>query len=251
MSDFRPFVDQDGIEGELLRSALDDQASIEARERARAAMGRAISGGGGGGGGGSGGPSALPPAQPVRIGLTAKWIGAISAATFVVAATIAILTFPIIHRTPAPSVAMPSVPAPDAPPPPLPLVSAAPTAAAPAEAAEVTTAPPAVSAPPRTAPSAAAPGPSLADEVAALDKARHALAGGDASGALAALDSYARAFPRGVLREAASVLRVEALVRGGQRAAAADLARRMLRAHPKSPYAVKLRSLVPEADTNP
>ena len=48
----------------------------------------------------------------------------------------------------------------------------------------------------------------LSDEVAALESARAALASGDAGGALRALDRYAADFPRGVLGQEATVLRI-------------------------------------------
>jgi hypothetical protein len=55
----------------------------------------------------------------------------------------------------------------------------------------------------------------LADEIAALDGAREALASGDAPRALRALDAHDRAFPRGALSPEATVLRIEALARRG------------------------------------
>ena len=246
MSDLRPFVSQEGDEGDLLRSALGDHASSEARERARAALTRAIAGGGGGGGGGGGaGPSVPPQVLRAGAGLAIKWIGAGAIAT--VAALALLASYALRHATPTsaapPSPSMMGPVVASAPPD----VPAAPT---PVATVEESAAPPARTATARPAQSAAI-GPSLADEVAALDEARRTLSRGDANGALAALDGYNRTFPRGVLRETASVLRVEALARSGNRAAAVALAQRLLRAHPKSPYAVKLRSLVPEVDTNP
>jgi hypothetical protein len=86
--------------------------------------------------------------------------------------------------------------------------------------------------------------PSLADEVASLDAARTALAGGDASGALRALDDHDRRFPGGALGPESTVLRVEALARRGDRAAAARLGKAYLDAHPRSPYASRIRSLI-------
>jgi hypothetical protein len=55
------------------------------------------------------------------------------------------------------------------------------------------------------------PTSNLGLEVSSLDAARAALASGNAQGTLAALDLYARRFPRGALRPEANVLRAEAL----------------------------------------
>jgi TolA-binding protein len=92
---------------------------------------------------------------------------------------------------------------------------------------------------------------SLADEVGALEGARAALARGDADAALRALDRYRATFPRGVLSQEATVLRVEALSRKGDRAAASDLARRFVDAHPESPTTERVRSLGGLSDDAP
>jgi hypothetical protein len=95
-----------------------------------------------------------------------------------------------------------------------------------------TTAPP----PPRAA--------SLSDEIAALDAANKALATGDAAGALRAADDHDRRFPGGVLGPEATVVRIEALALRGDREAATRMARAFLDAHPASPHAKHLRSLL-------
>lgn len=251
MSDFRPFVDEDGVESELLRSALDDGASADARQRARTAFERALGGGGAGPGGGPAAPSHPPAAAPpVGLPLAAKIGGA--AAVAILAALAAPVLFadrgsvtsaPASAPADAPSSSIVAPPVPPAP-------STEPSADVSDEAPSASAAPSAPSAPPRVATQSGAPSRSLADEVTAIDIARHALVTGDAKGALDALDAYSRAFPHGELRETASILRVEALLRSGDRNAAVELARRTLRAHPGSPYAVKLRSLLPELDTN-
>jgi hypothetical protein len=97
---------------------------------------------------------------------------------------------------------------------------------------------------------AAAPGtakagpPSLTEEIAAVDAARVALAAGDTSGALRALDDHDRKFPGGVLGPEATVVRIEALSLRGDHAAAVRLANAFLAAHPQSPHAQHLRSLL-------
>jgi hypothetical protein len=85
---------------------------------------------------------------------------------------------------------------------------------------------------------------SLTDEVASLDAAQKALDGGDASGALRALDDHDRRFPGGALGPESTRLRVEALAHRGDRAAAARLGEAYLAAHPRSPYASRIRSLI-------
>jgi hypothetical protein len=102
---------------------------------------------------------------------------------------------------------------------------------------------PAVKASASAAPEHAGQG-SLRDELASLDAAHVALAGGDASGALRALDDHDRRFPGGALGPESTVLRVEALARRGDRAAAARLGEAYLAAHPRSPHASRIRSLI-------
>jgi hypothetical protein len=105
---------------------------------------------------------------------------------------------------------------------------------------------PAVEAKPAPAPQAAQPASSatLADEVAALQAARNALAAHDPSGAIVALDRYKSRFPSGKLAPEATVLRIDALNQRGDRAAASALGDRFLAAHPHSPYADRIRSIL-------
>jgi hypothetical protein len=86
--------------------------------------------------------------------------------------------------------------------------------------------------------------PSLAAEVAALEVARSALNRGDAPGSLRALDDYDRAFPRGMMRQEAVLLRIEALANNGDTKGARALADKFLAANPKSPHAQRIRRLV-------
>ena len=85
---------------------------------------------------------------------------------------------------------------------------------------------------------------SLSAEVAAMDAARATLNRGDAKGCLAALDAYQRSFPRGALSQEATVMRIEALVRSGDRAGARRLADWFLPHDRVSPYAARIHSLV-------
>ncbi|HEX8793712.1 MAG TPA: outer membrane protein assembly factor BamD [Polyangiaceae bacterium] len=110
--------------------------------------------------------------------------------------------------------------------------------------------------PPRAAAPAAsvAPGPtesatsSVPSELAALQQARAALGAGDPARALSMLDAYGARFPHGAMAQEAVVLRIEALVRAGDRPAAQRAADAYLGANPQSPYVDRIRSLL---GTNP
>jgi hypothetical protein len=94
------------------------------------------------------------------------------------------------------------------------------------------------------APAPSAPAsPRLADEVVLLDSARSALAADDAVAALATLDRHDRIFPDGPLSPEASVLRIEALARHGDDAAALSAARAFLARDPTSPHARRVRAI--------
>jgi hypothetical protein len=98
-----------------------------------------------------------------------------------------------------------------------------------------------------SAPSAKAPRPSssaLGEQVLEVDRARRSLAGGDPADALRRIDAYEARFARGALRDEAEVLRVEALLGAGDRAAATRAADRFLAAHPDSPHAARVRALI-------
>jgi len=95
---------------------------------------------------------------------------------------------------------------------------------------------------PTSAPKAAASTQGLSAELAALDAARSALASGDATGALANLDAYARNFPRGKLSLEAEVLRIDALAKSGQTAAAQKRAQAFIKRHPDSVLASRVRA---------
>jgi hypothetical protein len=86
--------------------------------------------------------------------------------------------------------------------------------------------------------------PFLEGEVAALDRARAALAAGEPARTLDLLDGYEQAFPKGALRQEATYLRIQALSKAGQRGAARDLAARFLAAHPETPHASQLQQLL-------
>jgi hypothetical protein len=86
----------------------------------------------------------------------------------------------------------------------------------------------------------------LGQEVAALDRARAALATGDAAGALRLLDNYEASFPKASLAQEGTILRIEALLKQGNRDAAVDLGNRFLAQHPGSSHSAKVRQLLIE-----
>jgi hypothetical protein len=81
-------------------------------------------------------------------------------------------------------------------------------------------------------------------EVASLDRARAALAAGDARSAIDRLTVHERRFPGGTLTPEAVVLRVRAWLELGQRAEAVALVNEFLKAHPESSQSARLRALV-------
>jgi hypothetical protein len=86
---------------------------------------------------------------------------------------------------------------------------------------------------PAAGPSAA---PALGAELAIIDRARHAIQAHDAASANAALDEYAKKFPKGALREEAQVARVETAMIDGDDATAIARADEFLRDHPNSVF---------------
>jgi type IV secretory pathway VirB10-like protein len=86
----------------------------------------------------------------------------------------------------------------------------------------------------------AASQPDIAEEIQNIDSARALIRQGRTKEALAALDR-GKSKSLGV---EATVLRIEALMRQGDRARATALANSFLAAHPKSPYAARIRTLL-------
>jgi hypothetical protein len=84
----------------------------------------------------------------------------------------------------------------------------------------------------------------LAAEVAVLQRARAAILERRASDALGAIDDYSRAFPTGVLAMEAAVLRIEALALSGDLERARRFGEAFLVAHPDTPDATRIRSLI-------
>ncbi len=71
---------------------------------------------------------------------------------------------------------------------------------------------------------------------------------GDPARGLALLDAYTTRFPHAAMIPEATVLRVEALTGAGDRPAAQRAADAFLAAHPESPYAARIRSLLGESN---
>ena len=92
---------------------------------------------------------------------------------------------------------------------------------------------------------------SLNAQIAWLDRARRAIEAGDPATALHLLDDYRATYPEGTLSQEAELLRIEALLAGGQRAAAESLATRFIAAHPSSPHARRIRELVNPSPPSP
>jgi len=107
----------------------------------------------------------------------------------------------------------------------------------------------AASSTPAPAVEVAPPSDDLSAETALLRAVRDDLRANRTASALQRLDDYDARFPRGLMREEASVERVEALVRAGDRASARALGQRMLVERPAGPFARKLRSLVGDGGT--
>ena len=82
----------------------------------------------------------------------------------------------------------------------------------------------------------------LRDESLLLGQARDALRGGSAGEALRLLEVSRTRFPDGMLGQEREALTIEALARGGHRAAAAARAAAFIRAYPQSPHAQRLQS---------
>ncbi|HET7543034.1 MAG TPA: hypothetical protein VFK05_24340 [Polyangiaceae bacterium] len=84
----------------------------------------------------------------------------------------------------------------------------------------------------------------LAAEVSVLDRARQALALGDASGAVRSLNDYDARFTHPNLLPEALYLRLEALTLQGDQPGSKAVARRLLRSFPEGPHAARARAVL-------
>lgn len=83
----------------------------------------------------------------------------------------------------------------------------------------------------------------LAKEVALLDAARAALSN-DPQSTLSILEQHRRDFPKGALRVEADLVRIEALLRAGDRRRAEQIASRLIKTDPTGPVAARARRLL-------
>jgi len=224
-------ADSTDLEKELLRSWESERPSEGARDRALATLGLATVG--------AGAAASIAP-KAASLGWTAivKWLGLGFVALGAAGAGVSMLS----HRHTEASVSGPHAP----------VQVAAPKASAELTAAAATQVDPIEPAPAPTTPSVPRPvtrsarpaSSSLADQVAELDRARAALDAGDTARTLRIVDAYAAAYPGGALTQEAELLRVDALVRGGNRTEAERTGKHFLAAYPKSPHAARVRALL-------
>jgi hypothetical protein len=104
--------------------------------------------------------------------------------------------------------------------------------------------PPARTAAAATEDAAAPPASTVPTELAMLDQVRGALTAGDPARSLSILERYAERFPHGSMAPEATMLRIEALLKAGDRSAATRFADSFLENEPDSPYAARVRSLL-------
>ncbi len=97
---------------------------------------------------------------------------------------------------------------------------------------------------PEPAPAAtASPAARLTEETRAVGAIRASLQKGDTREALRLLDAYEAEFAHGALGEEAEVLRIETLIRAGNKDEAAKRASRFLTERPASPHAARVRTM--------
>jgi hypothetical protein len=84
----------------------------------------------------------------------------------------------------------------------------------------------------------------LTGELALVDAAHRALAGGDATGALALARKYSATYPKGTFRPEAAAIRIEALVKLGRTAEARALADKFATNYGQGPLADRMAALV-------
>jgi hypothetical protein len=83
----------------------------------------------------------------------------------------------------------------------------------------------------------------IAEQIALIDAARIALAGGSAERALTGMRQYQTRYPNGAFRPEAAAIKIEALVKLGRAAEARALAERFLVSHGPSPLADRVARL--------
>jgi hypothetical protein len=187
---------------------------------------------------------------PITGGLLAKW-GVIGAAIGTLAVGAARVATDVARMPPVSASSVPSARAQPGSMAPVPVLSAprqaepgaVPDIAGPLPTAMETRAQAVSPAAPDSAPAPAAPldAETLAAEVKSVDRARAALAAGQAQRTLAELDAYERRFQKRGLEPEALYLRMEASLSLGLTAQARDAAQRLLARYPKSLHAARAR----------
>ena len=242
----------------LLRAGLAEEPGLEGKQRLAAALGLGVGAWGAtstasattklAGNAGNAGVSASVGGK-----LGVKWLMVLAGGVTVGATALVVMlgqeplaaptpvrTAPVVE-TPAPQVAVTSTDSPG---------SGAEIEPAPPEVARVVEAPKPAS-PPRQPVEATTPAPadsaSIAREIAAIDQVRTLASRGQSSAALSALGKYRKEFPRGVLRQEATLLQIEALAKSGNLAAAREIGQRFLREHPRTPHEKRVRALLGDA----
>jgi len=235
MSEIDRLIDS-GSEDEraLLRAARGDRAPQRARARVLASLGVA-----------SGVAATAGSASAGLLGIV-KWLGAgIVAGTLVSGSATLLVERPEQRGHQAPEVSRtPRVTAPAGP---TLRIGESPGDPSPAPVADMSMKKGAPTPAPEAAPADAH---RLAEELASLERARRALASGDGPRALRELDRHAQEFPKGALLPEAQVLRIESLLRIGQRPPAAAAARRFLELYGRGPHASRVRSLLAQAEAS-
>jgi hypothetical protein len=232
-------MEPDSPEAALLRSMRSDAPGVSSKKALIGALGLSAVGG-------LTGSAAASPAASGLFGSTvAKWLGVVGLCSAALGAGYAAWksTTPDSRAVLSDSVKMPEFasPAPSqvVPAPPVTSITEQPeartvprtTALQPARAGER-----------RESPAASARG--LSEEVIALERARRALGDDDGATALKALSEYDHQFKQRTLGPEAEALRIEALLKSGNRTAGKAAAERFLARHPKSPLAKRVRSLM-------
>jgi len=230
----------DPLEADLLRLARGEGPTGEGRRRILAGLGVAAAVSAvatNSAASAAAAPLAMPPVATTSAAL--KWF-----AVGTVAAGASVAGFLLWHHGAAPKSASPQLAAATVPASPPASPDTGNVSATPAAPQAVTRLEDLPTLPAATPDAHAASTPSLAEEVAAIKSAKTALAAGDPSQALHELDAYRAHFPHGRLVQEAAVVRIEALVRAGNTAAANAAADRFLAGNEGSPYAARVRSLV-------
>jgi hypothetical protein len=239
----------------LVRAAQAEQPDATSLARTLAAVGMglgaaSVAGAAKAAGAAAGAGGTAKATLPITGALLAKW-GAVGAAIGTLAVGAARIATDAARVPPASASSVPSSGARPASVAPVPALSAprqaepgaVPDIAEPLPTATETRAQPLPPAAPDSGPAPAAPldAETLAAEVKSVDRARAALAAGQAQRTLEELGEYERRFRKRGLEPEALYLRMEASLSLGQTAQARDAAQRLLARYPKSLHAARAR----------